>query len=383
LTGHNSVVDSSILDEKNTITIDLIFPPLWIPKHHPSASLIEAAIFKKMDELGLLKTSQDKLRIKAFAISDYGGYSVPLAKYEVAYIIMFYITLWLFWDDKVVEGTDKKLSDFDKVLDTIAGKYIPKDEDDVYTKAWGYVSSELTKIIIKFNSCKINKTECKDPNNFLYRLSTAMKQWVMYSLRETEVTNNKGNAELQTFTDYDNTRMISIGMIPMSILLELCLEDNNDTSSENIVNGEVTYSIDRKDIMDTTDDRINYNRLVECASRVVAYANELLSLAKDINCINVESGSINNWCNIITAHSLLYKSSLYESVIYVTKLLDNVVHEYDSIPYENEQYKNNLRLCASGFAYWHTICKRYIRQAVVVNTGDCDNKAIVFKIKYG
>src|SRR5204862_8157885 len=81
-----------------------------------------------LNRFGLLKTAEDAQTIKEFECGLYGGLSSPRSSLRDCLLITEFVTLWLFWDDRVIEESsgwsmDDAVSDIraDEVIDSPDG----------------------------------------------------------------------------------------------------------------------------------------------------------------------------------------------------------------------------------------------------------------------
>lgn len=254
------------------------------------------------------------------------------------------MTLWLIFDDKIVESKDRKMEDFTDTINAMSGKKVAvKDEtkmDDItkqiylYAKAWENIVSKL--------KAKID-TDCKEVDEKIFtRLGQVMRQWIFYALKEASMTDEE--KELREFEHYLDQRIVSIGMIPPAILLEM----STDTDRS---------ALWKSDAM---------QKMVRLSAVIVAIGNELLSFPKDsqsdyVNLVSVYMKS--RQCDVVEAHKAM------------AKINDDAIKEYDRLfstfstteQHKLQKWAHYLRMCACGFSYWHTTSERYLKTQVIVN----------------
>src|SRR5579884_3301518 len=95
--------------------MDVWYPSTWILSKNSDSDRLEQEIILWLDNLGLLPTPQLKQKVHKMEIGAYTGFSHPFGTYAQALIYGKYITLWLLWDDVVIE----KQASEEHIRDTI------------------------------------------------------------------------------------------------------------------------------------------------------------------------------------------------------------------------------------------------------------------------
>lgn len=298
---------------------------LWRLSRSPFAKSLEFETLEWLKKRGLLPTQKLVERVQAMEISGYGGFSHPFRNFEYSLSFTKYITLWLLWDDVCVEKS-REMKDFETVLDAISGHEVKSQ--DLFVLAWKEVCDEYTRLGAS--------------KEFRKRLGRNMHQWIEFALREVRLQNTFKSVPFRTLC---YQRWITIGMIPAAQLLERSCGIELGKLSETAVLKE----------------------LVLGSAKIVAVANELLSVPKDH-----ESG----WVNLALAYKSQKGCSIEKTYSTLVKIHECAVLNFDecerkllkSLGKDSEKVKvwiACLRECARGFSHWHTVCRRYMSKRVL------------------
>lgn len=324
--------DYGALCQRATLTL----PKTWRWKLHPlleaessRENKLEDAVIDGMKRLKLVTTAKEEEAVRRMNVRGYGGYAFPSGDWNRLYLNAFYVTLWLYWDDRVVENSTKELDDFEDVVSAIAGEPMSRNADR-YALAWRYVADELMR--------------AGASKQYMAQLAAKMKQWLIYAIQERKraaAVRDPSRTDLYTYSDYLHQRMVTIGMIPTAQLIE------QDVGFERMANYSHLPEIDE---------------LVECSGYLVAYMNELVSTAKD---------GKQKYSNLTQLGMSKYHMTLPEIKDYVVNKHAETVKRYDQLESlilrqvadaDREKMQNwiqALRLAVSGFEYWHLTAPRY------------------------
>jgi hypothetical protein len=293
-------------------------------KQSPYASQVEAATIGWMRELNLLRTDEHLRRVNKMEISKYAGYAYPFGDYDDTLLFAKYITLWLLWDDLVVEKGSDLRATVTGISDVFMCATSEQRDDDNYLRAWRSIVSDY----------RLRGAS----QAFLERLGRNMLTWLRTAAAEKASVFQSRYDSLQT---YINRRVITIGMIPTAQLLEL-------NASTEIPQSQLVWD------------------LVIESSRIVAFSNELASVEKDIDWVNLVSiyRKINR-CSIDKAYRAII--DMHDmSVRRMARLLEHTTGE-------TRKWAELLQYCAEGFSYWQTVCTRYGRSRI---SCDCTPEAV-------
>lgn len=151
-----------------------------------------------------------------------------------------------------------------------------------------------------------------------------MLSWLETATEEKASVFHPRRDTLQTYID---RRIITIGMIPTAQLLELEVADEVRPLS------------------------LVWDLVIE-SSKIVAFSNELASVEKDAE-----------WINLVSIYRQIHRCSVDEAYCAIIDMHDTAVRRMagliDSTNGETRKWAELLRYCAEGFSYWQTVCARY------------------------
>jgi hypothetical protein len=319
----------------------IIFPSNWNFQLNHHAAEFEEYTIDTLKRFQIITSAAEEQHVRHMGISAYSGYSFPNESENVylGKLFSLYITHWLNWDDAEVEMTENGIQDFDDVFKALRGEDV--NTDNRHVQVWSYIAKQFIELGVS--------------NSWLQRLSNGMRQWVVYSLQETERSKNQDIGSLYTYDDYENTRMVSIGMIVTAQLLELSI------------------GIDLAEL----SKREEFQKLLKYSSQIVAYVNEMFSISKDI---------MMSWCNLVVVYRNLYSTTLDETIDRLMEMLHQAIGLFDEyagrliriaeLKYPKidisklKLWVEVLRRCSGGFAYWHGTCDRFRRYAVLTENDE-------------
>ncbi|WP_434113483.1 terpene synthase family protein [Paraburkholderia caffeinilytica] len=288
-------------------------PPMVLihVRQSPYSGVLENEVIAWMHEWGLLDDREKLDRVKNMDVGKYAGFSYPNGAYEDTLLYAKYITLWLLWDDFVVEKHEN-LKEVGKALHRIFScSVLPGPfRENGYMLAWRNIVSDLR--------------DRNDSQEFFDRLAESMRIWVRTADLERR---SVGNAVTGGFGKYLNRRMITIGMIPTAQLLETFA--GTKLSDSRAIRG-----------------------MVRVACRIVGIANELVSFSKDTN-----------WINLVNVCSQINGCGVHEARIKLIVIHNKSVQSLERMVRlssgDIRTWGESLQYCAEGFSYWHTVCPRY------------------------
>lgn len=296
--------------------MDVFYPSTWILSQNSDSLRLEQDIIIWLDQRGIIPTPILKQKIHKMEIGAYTGFSHPFGTYAQALIYGKYITLWLLWDDVVIE----KQASEEHIRETIqALSQGQTTSSDLYVQAWAQLSLEF------------NSVASIDLSKWKRRLSWNMLQWLLAAKIEAKTPVEGGNWPLAKLL---HQRLITIGMMPTIQMLELVagLDLDADTLNEP-----------------------NVQKCMTIATTIVALVNELMSVGKD---------TLKSWPNLVNIMAKQRKWSIKQSFNYWGHILQQTFHRYDEaaalLPSNLQPWLQLLRSCSLGFAHWHTICPRYL-----------------------
>jgi hypothetical protein len=293
--------------------MEVFYPPTWTLGKNLDADCLEQDIIAWLDESGLLPTPSLKQKVQKMEIGAYTGLSHPFGTYAQALVYGKYITLWLLWDDVVIE----KQASEQHIRETIQALSQGKtSSSNPYVQAWAQLSLDFQ--------------QASSPK-WIRRLSWNMLQWLLAAKVEAKMPKDGGDWPLSKLL---HQRLITIGMMPTIQMLELV----------------AGLDLDVKTLNDP-----GVQKCMTIATTIVALVNELMSVGKDTR---------SSWANLINITAKQRQWSIQQSFDYWRQILQQTFERYDGaaalLPLNLQPWLQLLRSCSLGFAHWHTLCPRYL-----------------------
>lgn len=299
----------------------------------PYAHQVERETIAWMETCGLLPDARSLKKVERMAVWGYAGFSHPFGSMQELTLYSKYITLWLLWDDVVVERT----SDVSLVLDGMAEAF--QWDASHFRDADPYIRDirAWKSIVDGYKSLGVS-------NDYVERLGRKMATWI-----KTAASENSSIHVSHGVSPWSHLRkrLITIGVIPTAQLLDLHIGNVDKLPAA--------------------------CRVVVRASAIVAIVNELVSVEKDEDRVNlVTLIQKDRECGFESAYGVvidMYQASL-------TKLSALI----DSLPPELKGWGVLMRHMAEGFSYWHFVCPRYNRDRIICRV---PNEATEAVTRYG
>ena len=320
--------------------MQLRYPSAWFAPVALSAfaQTLGKCTIEWLDELGLLKDAATRDHVLAMEPHHYAGYSHSMASYDHALLYCKYITLWLLWDDQVVERATH-FRDAVRPLHALGGGTC--DWSDPFCVGFrqvgeGYVLHGAT-------------------SEWRWRFSTVMLEWARHAVAEEVMRRDATNSTSCTaFRDALRQRSFTVGIRPNSIPLERAAGFELPA----FVYSSATYA-----------------RLMDAAARICCLVNDLVGMRKDI--ANRQTSS-----NMVLHYQRCFGGSLSKACAVILEMHDQAVAEFDRLALELlaectpafmerlTLFLNYLRYMDTGFAFWHRDCVRYHQAFVDDLSGD-------------
>ena len=313
--------------------VHLRYPSTWFSPQRLSSfsNTVGEQTIAWLDRLRLLPDRETYKHVVAMEPHYYAGYSMPMGSYEQTLLYCKYITLWLLWDDQVVEKAEG-LDDISRALAALAGDEC--EDDDPFSIGFreigdGYSLGGATAA-------------------WRRRFAQVMLEWATYAVREG--SRRRAPHSHPSRDDFEQALLIrsfTVGIRPNSIPLERAL------------GFELTPAI----YLDA-----GYADLMNCAATICSLVNDLVGIYKDT--ANAQQSS-----NMILYHQVAYGCSPQKSIDAIVAIHDQMVNRFDQLaaglslrctPEFSERltaFISSLRYMDSGFAYWHRDCARYHKYA--------------------
>ncbi|WP_432171851.1 terpene synthase family protein [Streptomyces sp. 1222.5] len=344
-----SVVDldaASSPDVKLT-TLPLEYPAHWLSpvRLSPFAHTIEHGTMAWMESLGLFSSSAAADEVRAMEPRHYGGYPHSLAAYEHALAFCQYVTMWLLWDDKVVEKATS-IFQVEPALAALAGTPVdPEHRNDPYVRAFRHLGDEYERL----GASRAWRTGFAD----------AMRHWARQAILEEEVRRRTAGAD-RPFQETLALRVETNGLLPTSMTLERAV----GIELPNALRADPCYL-----------------SLLNHAGQIVCIVNDLVAVGKDLHHGQQASNTV--LCYRRNTGRPLREA--YEALIDVH---DRSIKTYDrlaamllakaekDVRERFAAFLGQLRYMCSGFAFWHTGAARY-RRFLAVEAGQAFRVEIV------
>ena len=234
-------------DVGSDLQMQLRYPSAWFAPVALSAfaQTIGKCTIEWLDELGLLKDAATRDHVLAMEPHHYAGYSHSMASYDHALLYSKYITLWLLWDDQVVERANH-IQDAMRPLHALGGGTC--DWSDPFCVGFrqigdGYVLHGAT-------------------SEWRWRFSNVMLEWAQHAVAEEMMRREAMHSTPQmAFTEALRQRSFTVGIRPNSIPLERA------------AGFELPAFVYSSAI---------YARLMDAAARICCLVNDLVGIRKDI-----------------------------------------------------------------------------------------------------
>ena len=311
------------------LQLQLRYPSAWFAPVALSAfaQTIGKCTIDWLDELGLLKDATTRDHVLAMEPHHYAGYSHSMASYDHALLYSKYITLWLLWDDQVVERANH-IQDAMPPLHALGGGTC--DWSDPFCVGFrqigdGYVLHGAT-------------------SEWRWRFSNVMLEWARHAVAEESMRREAmQSAPHMAFTDALRQRSFTVGIRPNSIPLE---------RAAGFELPAFVYSSS------------TYARLMDAAARICCLVNDLVGIRKDIANRQISS-------NMVLHYQRCFGGSLGKACSVILDIHDQAVQEFDQLaaallsecapPFIERLtvFLSHLRYMDTGFAFWHRDCVRY------------------------
>jgi hypothetical protein len=312
----------------------LLFPSHWRSPYPTGNIYIEAFERCTVDWLNrfdLLKEEHDRETIRKFSCGMYGGYSSPRANFRDGLLVTEFVSLWLFWDDRVVEGGTRW--SIDEVLSAMHQDCALRTSDG-FMNAW--------------NDLCLRLRQTQSPA-WMARLSAEMEDWMRSAKRETDNAQEyRRSGILPEFDEMLELRTVTIGMYPTCYLLEL---------TEGV------------DLPGSFYDNPIVREIKRLASRLILFGNEFGSLAKDL---------ADGWPNLVTALQRQRNVSAYDAFNDLVDMHNADVDAFDDlerllpdwgpeIDLQIRGWVQAVRYSVLGFTLWESLAERYQDKKALVS----------------
>jgi hypothetical protein len=316
--------------------LELRYPETWFaPREHaPCADELEEQAISWMSELGLLTRPGQIETVRAMGPRDYGGCTTSMLEEEGVHLYSQYLTMWLLWDDEVVEAsTDMAALEADFAAMAGLGE---AGLDAPYHRAWRQIGDGVERM---GGSAALRE-----------RWVRLMRDYADYAIAEVNVRNSP-SVDNRSFDDALLMRATTIGMKPAMIYLEACSR------------------IELDEAITSTDE---YRQWAWHAAVLQGLQNDLASVPKDF--LKGESDT-----NVVLRYRRDSGCSLLAACRAIIAIHDDSVEAFDRLAQgllakaegaardRVRTYLDYVRYMETGFGFYHTRVDRYARRAAVEN----------------
>ncbi|MGH8549054.1 MAG: terpene synthase family protein [Methylococcales bacterium] len=225
----------------------LLYPVRWqspYPDGNRYADLFERCTIEWLTRFGLIVNAEDLQTIKEFECGLYGGLSSPTSNLRDGLLITQFVSLWLYFDDRIIE--DSTVFDIDDPVGTRTTK-AAAGGPAAFVNAWNDLCDRLRR----------TQSEA-----WMQRLGKSLKAWIENSRRESRNAKiYQRTGALPSFETMLAIRTVSIGMYPTFYLIEMA---------------------EGFELPESVHEHQTVVELKRLASRLVGYGNDIGGLAKDL-----------------------------------------------------------------------------------------------------
>ena len=311
----------------------LLFPTSWeppFPEGNRYSPLLENLTLEWLQRFGLATTEREVEVVRQFDCGRYGGYSSPCSSFRDVLLITQFISLWLFWDDEMVEqGIGWSIQDF-----VTAMEGAPSRDENGFAQAWRDLSERLRRT---------------QSGRWMRRLLADMEDWMR--LAKVDTSSGQGllaEGVMPRFEEMLAIRTVNIGMYPTFHLLEMA---------------------EGFELPDHVFEDEDVRELKRLSSRLVAFGNELGGLGKDV---------ANGWPNLALALQHERDMTIEDAVAAVVEMHNADVESFDdvaarlrswepTIDLQAREWVQAIRYSVVGFTRWEAGAERYQRHKLVVD----------------
>jgi hypothetical protein len=312
----------------------LLFPSHWrspYPTGNIYVEAFERGTIDWLDRFGLLKDEHDRETVRRFYCGMFGGYSAPRASFRDGLLVTEFNSLWVLWDDQVVEEGARW--SIDEVLSAMHQDR-PLLASDGFMNAWN-------DLCLRFR-----KTQS---SAWMARLSAEMEAWMSGAKQETvNVEEYRHSGTLPAFDEMLNLRTVNIGMYPMFYLLEMT---------------------EGFELPDTFHNNHVVAEMKRVASRLVLFGNDLGSLAKDL---------AHDWPNLVTVLQRQENVCVHDAFSYLVDMHNTDVEAFDDlerqlplwgpeIDLQVRGWVQAVRYSVLGLTLWESLAERYQHTKALVS----------------
>lgn len=335
------VVDHDALDfSYPLLELEMRYPSRWFAplEQHPEAAHIEEQTIVWMRGLGLLSSPMQEAVARAMCPRVYGGCPASMLSFDATLLYCQYLTMWLLWDDEVVEST-AEFHELEADFLAMSGVDGAQPDEPAYRRAWREIGDGIERL--------------GGSRALRLRWVEAMRGYARDALIEERFRRLPPDGDRRPFDVAFLMRTLTIGILPAIVYLEACCGI------------EVPAALTETSA---------YKEMAKAAAVLQALQNDLASLPKDGRKNEVAT-------NMVLRYQRDEGCSLREACEAMLHIHDTAIQTLDehaeslcqhpagSSEPRLADYFDYVRYMETGFGFYHTRADRY-KQQVILEDGN-------------
>lgn len=308
--------------EPGAITLDLTYPASWYAPVNPNAAATEARALAWLEERGVVHDPTTRKTFAKLDVGRYGGSPFPFARDEEAWLVTRFLSMWIFYDDRLEERDDGLGSRLEEAL---MGQGEERADDPLHLACW----RELGRVT----------ADAMSPA-WSARHARRFAEWARSVRPENLVaTELRARGVMPPSADHLARRSVNIGVYPTLHFLE--------------------YQ-DGYELSDAVRADPDYVALTLAVAELVAIVNDLFGFTKDRDA---------RWVNYVSCIAAERSISLAEAfavavadhdarVARIRELGARLVASPHASP-EVARWLHGVQVLIAGFTRWHAGAPRY------------------------
>lgn len=312
----------SLKSPKKSTKVFLSYPPDWVVALSPLAQEMQAKAERWLRDRGIIQDEAGAEKFRKLAVAEYANWPFPSAKPEQAEVITKFLSLWIFYDDRIEEADDGQR---DKIYAAIAGLPESAPEGDAHLRCWWELGRSYARQMSPA---------------WLKRHALRFADWVASVREEGEAAQAfRASGIYPNAAKHLERRSRNIGMSPNIDFLEY----------------QMGWELPEALLADPDLRQLEY-----LSAEVVAIINDIFGFEKDrrlhwsnlVSCLEQEF-------HIPLAESFRWVADMHQARIRAIGLLEQtLLSRYRDLP-QLKDWLQGLRHIMYGFARWHAMAPRY------------------------
>lgn len=307
------------------LDIELLLPPAWIADVNPCAFDVEADVEAWLRAIGVIKSDETRRVFQELTVAEYVGWPCPQATYDQLWVVMGFLSLWIFHDDNL-EGVGAESPEL--LAQAISG-HLELDDPALsnrYLRGWAELGWRLARAMSP---------------RWLERHHDSFLEWVDAVGQEAAALHAYRQEEhVPTVEQYFELRRKTIGTYPTSNFLEYFLGLE--------LPEEVLQSPRFATILDTMTDIVSiHNDLFGFSTDTTRQMLNLVfsRVAEGASCHDA-------FCELADLHNEKIRS-LAGDLAALEQESDEEIRDM------MQQWTRGVQTIVSGFVQWHAMTPRY------------------------